>query len=167
MSLSDTIKIKLRPLIRPVVRFLMFYVYDTHVVVGSSGKLTIGKRCALANGYFNVSSGNITIGDCSILGPNVMVITGRHLFKAGRRASLHEGVNSPYIGGGPEEVPDSGYDITIGSGTWIAAGAIISGRVRIGNNVIIAANSVVTRDIPDYAVAAGCPAKIIGDTRNM
>lgn len=62
-------------------------------------------------------------------------------------------------------MPSSGYDIHIGQGCWIASGAIISGGVIIGNNVIVAAGAVVTKNIPDYAIVAGVPATIIGDTR--
>ena len=58
-------------------------------------------------------------------------------------------------------------DIHIGRGTWIASGVIITGGVKIGDNAIISAGSVVTRDIPDYAIAGGIPACVIGDTRNI
>jgi len=68
--------------------------------------------------------------------------------------------------GAGQEVPRAGFDIHIGSGCWIASGAIILGGVRIGNNVIVAANAVVSKDIPDFAVAAGVPARVIGDTRD-
>ena len=63
-------------------------------------------------------------------------------------------------------MPRKGFDIRIGSGCWIASGAIISGGVTIGNNVIVAANAVVSTDIPDFAVAAGVPARVVGDTRD-
>jgi maltose O-acetyltransferase len=160
-------KIFIRPLMRKLMRSVLFYYYDTHYVIGSGGKFKVGNMCALANTYFNLSSGNITIGDDTIFSNNVMVITGRHIFKEGRRASLQANLVRRYRGGGPEEVPETGYDITIGNGCWIAAGAIISGGVTIGDNVIIGANSVVTKDIPSYSFVAGIPAKIIGDTRNM
>lgn len=135
-------------------------------MIGTAGKLTVGQRCALSNAYFNLSSGSITIGDHTIFSPNVMVITGRHNFTEGRRASLSLSELSPSWGGGAEEVPSSGYDITIGQGVWICAGVVISGNVKIGNNVIIGANAVVTRDVPDYSIAVGCPARVVGDTRN-
>jgi len=80
---------------------------------------------------------------------------------------LDDVINGPAWGGGDLEVPSSGYDIYIGRGTWIASGAIITGGVKIGDNAIIAAGTVVTRDIPDYAIVAGIPARIIGDTRKM
>jgi serine O-acetyltransferase len=44
---------------------------------------------------------------------------------------------------------------------------VIVGGVTIGDNVIVAANAVVTRSVPDYAIVAGVPAKVIGDTRKM
>ena len=49
----------------------------------------------------------------------------------------------------------------------IAAGAIVSGGVTIGDNVIVAAGAVVTKDVPDYSIVAGVPAKVIGDTRKL
>tara|TARA_B100001093_G_C26828233_1_gene1014983 strand:+ start:133 stop:600 length:468 start_codon:yes stop_codon:yes gene_type:complete len=154
---------------RPIVRFFSYFFYETIVVLGDESRLNIGEKCGLANTMFNLSSGKIDVGDQTIFSHNVMVITGRHLFKDGMRASLnpqHAGKDLG-IGGGDIEVPDNGYDIRIGTGCWICAGAIISGNVNIGNNVLVAANAVVTKDLPDYSIAAGVPAKIIGDTRNL
>ncbi len=150
---------------RPIVRFFLYYFYETSYTIGDSGKLHLGERVAVANTLFNLSSGSIYVGDRTIFSHNVMVITGRHNFYDGMRASLAPGVNSESWGGGEEEVPSSGFDIHIGKGCWIASGAIISGGVKIGNGVIIAANAVVTRDIPDFAIAGGVPARVIGDTR--
>lgn len=52
---------------------------------------------------------------------------------------------------------------TIGSGTVIFAGAVVVGKVRIGKNCVIGANSVVTHDIPDGATAVGAPARVVSD----
>jgi acetyltransferase-like isoleucine patch superfamily enzyme len=51
--------------------------------------------------------------------------------------------------------------IEIGSDVWIGARAIILDGLKIGNGAIIAANAVVTKDVPDYAIVGGCPAKIL------
>lgn len=51
--------------------------------------------------------------------------------------------------------------VTIGDNCYIGLGAKIFGEVHIGNNVIIGANSVVTKDIPDNAIVGGIPAKIL------
>jgi maltose O-acetyltransferase len=123
--------------------------------------------CALSSTYFNLSSGRIIIGDDTIFSNNVMVITEHLMFKDGTCASLQPNLKRRFRGGGPEELPESGYDITIGNGCWTAAGVIISGGVTIGDNVVIGANSVVTKDIPSYSFAAGIPANVIGDKRNM
>jgi acetyltransferase-like isoleucine patch superfamily enzyme len=165
MRFFSYLKRKLRPVIRPIVHIFLYYFYETSYTVGTSGRLLIGKKVAVANTLFNLSSGSITIGDYAIFGQNVMVLTGRHNYINGERAGLQDVINGPAWGGGDLEVPSSGYDIHIGRGTWIASGAIITGGVTIGDNAIIAAGSVVTRDIPDYAIAAGIPARVIGDTR--
>ena len=59
----------------------------------------------------------------------------------------------------------SAEGIVIEDGAWIGAGAIILDGVRIGRNGVIGAGSVVTRDVPDYGIAIGAPAEIVGDTR--
>lgn len=53
-----------------------------------------------------------------------------------------------------EDVP------TIGNNVFIGTGAVIVGKIKIGNNVIVAANSVVTKDVPDDCYALGTPAEI-------
>lgn len=51
--------------------------------------------------------------------------------------------------------------VLIERGTWIGTNAVIVGNVHIGKNCVIGANSVVTKDIPDYSIVGGVPAKII------
>ncbi len=55
----------------------------------------------------------------------------------------------------PEEIP------TIGDDVYISAGSRVIGKIKVGNNVIIGANSVVNKDVPDNCIVAGVPAKII------
>lgn len=64
-------------------------------------------------------------------------------------------VGAKFKNGFPDEdVP------TIGDNVFIGTGAVIVGKINIGNNVIIAANSVVTKDVPDDCYALGTPAEI-------
>ena len=51
--------------------------------------------------------------------------------------------------------------MTIGDGSYIGINAVIVGNVRIGKHCVIGANSVVTKDVPDYCVAVGSPARVI------
>lgn len=85
--------------------------------------------------------GSIVINGAAIIGKNVNVSTGVVIGQANR--------------GNMKGTP------IIGDEVYIAPGAKIIGAVRIGNNVAIGANAVVTKDVPDNAVVAGIPAKII------
>lgn len=122
-----------------------------HYCHGDPGRLEIGARVSTVNTLFNVASGRIIVGDDTIFGHNCMVLTGRHDFVKGRRKSLATG---------DPDTPASGSDIYIGKGCWIASGAIIVGPVKIGDNTIVAAGAVVTRDLPEGVFAAGVPAVV-------
>ena len=95
----------------------------------------------------------ITIGDNVMFGPNVIIATPMHPLLAEER--------------NPQQFPDGFYNIeyakpvTIGNGVWLAAGVIVCGGVHIGDDVVIAAGSVVTRDIPSHSMAAGVPCKVL------
>jgi len=149
-----------------LITFLKYYAYQTHYIEGDGGQVVVGKRVYLVNTLLNVESGSIYIGDNTIFGYNVMLLTGRHNFNNGERifVQLQKKYAFKTFGAGVE-VPRKGYDIVIGNGCWIASGAIVSGGVTIGNNVIVTSGSVVCKDVPDYAVVGGVPAKVIGDTR--
>lgn len=56
--------------------------------------------------------------------------------------------------------------ITIGNDVWIGGNVTILPGVRIGNNVVIAAGAVVTKDIPDNCLAGGIPAKVLKPLQN-
>ena len=158
------LQLKLRPFLRPIYRWLLYFHYNTHFVDGDKNRLTVGRRCGLANTLFNTASGTISIGDNVAFGYNVMVLTGRHNFKNGHRASLGRDLQVSGWGGGNDEVPRNGFDITIGEGCWISSGAIISGGVAIGRGSIVCAGSIVLKDVPPNSIVGGVPAKIIGST---
>lgn len=54
-----------------------------------------------------------------------------------------------------------GQKVSIGEGSYIGINTVIVGNVKIGKHCVIGANSIVNKDIPDFCVAVGCPAKII------
>ncbi len=65
------------------------------------------------------------------------------------------------------KIPFKKEDISIGDNTVLCARSIVLPGVSIGRNVVVACGSVVTKDVPDYAIVAGVPARIIGDTREL
>ena len=67
---------------------------------------------------------------------------------------------------GPE-VPYYTGEIYVGDNSVIGARSIILYNVSIGKNALVAAGSVVTKNVPDYAIVVGNPAKVIGDTRKL
>lgn len=149
-----------------IINWLNRHYYSTPYLEGDTGTFSYGKRVGLSNIVVNLEGGSVTVGDYSIFGPNVMLLTGRHDFHEGKRVSQYLDEKDGRWPGHGAEVPRSGNDIVIGKGSWIASGAIVLGGVTIGDGVIVAAGAVVTHDIPDYAIVAGVPAKIIGDTRS-
>lgn len=56
---------------------------------------------------------------------------------------------------------DGSQNLMIDDGTWLGTNVVIVGNVHVGKHCVIGANSVVAKDIPDYSVAAGIPAKVI------
>lgn len=87
----------------------------------------------------------VTIGENTLIGPNVQIYTATHPMDAKPRA---EGL-------------EFGTPISIGADVWIGGGAIICPGVTIGDRCVIGAGSVVTRDIPSDTFAAGSPCKVV------
>ncbi|MBR8072338.1 sugar O-acetyltransferase [Burkholderia cenocepacia] len=88
--------------------------------------------------------GGLEIGDDVMIGPNVSLITSGHPVEPSRR---RDGVIAK--------------PIVIERNVWIGAGATIIGGVTIGENAVVAAAAVVTRDVPPNTLVGGNPAKII------
>ncbi len=86
----------------------------------------------------------VTIGDDVLIGPNVSLITDGHPVAPSQRTA--------YVVAKP---------IVIERGVWIAAGAIVIGGVTVGENSVVAAGSVVTKDVPANTLVGGNPARVI------
>lgn len=87
----------------------------------------------------------VIIGDNCMLAPNVAIYTAGHPVHPLTRNTLYE----------------YGIEITIGDNVWIGGNTVICPGVHIGSNTVIGAGSVVTKDIPDYSIAAGNPCRVI------
>ena len=130
--------------------YLFEYIYTQPKFYGSKELVVIGINVNLNNALFNTASGKIFIGNDSFCGHNCSLITGTHNYrKTGKDRQT--------------DIPNSGRDIIIGKGVWIGSGSIVLGPCKIGDNAVIAANSVVNKDIPANTIYGGSPAKYIKD----
>ena len=87
----------------------------------------------------------VTIGDNCQMAPNVAIYTAGHPVHPQTRNTAYE----------------YGISVTIGDNVWIGGNTVICPGVHIGSNTVIGAGSVVTKDIPDWCIAAGNPCKVI------
>lgn len=96
---------------------------------------------------------NTVIGNYCSIGPSVKLGQGQHSINF---ITTYQKISSDLIGHSLTESPT-----VIGNDVWCGANVVIMQGVKIGDGVVIGANAVVTKDIPDYAIAVGIPAKII------
>jgi len=141
----------IRTLLRPIV---MDILLNDIRIYGPSARLHIAKTANMSNAFLNTNSGTITVGEYSFCGQNVSIITGTHDYSLlGKdrmwKSDLREG-----------------YDITIGDGVWIGSNATILGPCIIGDNAVVGAGAVVTKDIAPNEIVAGVPAKRIAMVKN-
>ena len=108
-------------------------------------RIEVGKNFFANYNCTILDVGKVIIGDNCQLAPNVSIYTAGHPLHPDSRNSAYE----------------YGIDVTIGDNCWIGGNSVICPGVHIGNNVVIGAGSVVTKDIPDWSIAAGNPCRVI------
>ena len=91
--------------------------------------------------------GTVNIGNDVMMGPECIIYTRGH---------KHDRVDITMIEQGFEEKP-----VSIGDDVWLGRRVMIMPGVKIGNGCVIGAGAVVTKDIPDYSIACGVPAKVV------
>ena len=92
-----------------------------------------------------VDDTHIYVGDCTMFGPNVTVATAGHPILPQLRAQGYQ----------------YNASVHIGKNCWIGAGAILLPGITLGDNVVVGAGSVVTKDLPDNVVAVGNPCRVL------
>ena len=111
--------------------------YGNHIKTGKN--FFANYNCVL------IDVAQITFGDNCLLGPNIAIYTAGHPLHPKTRASGYE----------------YGKPVSIGNNVWIGGSTVIVPGVHIGDNAVIGAGSVVTKDIPANVVAAGNPCHVI------
>ena len=111
--------------------------YGTHIEVGKN--FFANYNCTI------LDVAKVKIGDNCQMAPNVSIYTAGHPVHPVSRNSAYE----------------YGKEVIIGDNVWLGGNTVVCPGVHIGNNVVIGAGSVVTKDIPDWTIAAGNPCRVI------
>ncbi|WP_316832719.1 acyltransferase [Pedobacter aquatilis] len=166
--------------------FIYFYKargvnIENNVIIGSDillnrgflnqkkGSINISEKCELSKGVVikcyggsvNISHntflgeyvciyghGNVEIGENTLIAMHTCIVSSNHTIPCKDVLIRSQG--------------DILMPVKIGNDVWIGAGAKILGNVNIGDGCVVGAGTVVTKDLPPYAIAVGVPAKIIG-----
>jgi len=122
-------------------------IYGGEIGVG----LKIGNNSNIGPYGYIGCSGYIEIGNNVMISPRVSIYAENHIFDRADITMKEQGVQRQFV-----KIEDD---------CWIAANSVILAGVTIGKGSVIAAGSVVTKDIPPYSIAAGVPAKVISSRK--
>jgi maltose O-acetyltransferase len=117
------------------------------VHIDSPSKLKIGNNVSINRGSVINASGGVCIGNDTLIGPNVTIYSQNHNFN-----------NSNVL------IREQGFSLAkveIGNNVWLASNVTVLPGVTIGENIIVAANSLVNKSISKQGVYAGTPVKLI------
>ncbi len=115
--------------------------------LGSRTVLRLGSGVVLGRGSHVVADMTVTVEDDVFCGPYVYITSTNHSY---------DDPEQPVGRQWPRSAP-----VSIGRGSWLGAGAVILPGARLGRNVVVAAESVVRGEVPDHAVVAGAPARVV------
>jgi acetyltransferase-like isoleucine patch superfamily enzyme len=113
----------------------------------ATATLSIGKNTTVGYHAFLFSSNRINIGEDCLIAPFAYIVDSNHKFDREKKINQQANESAPII---------------IGNDVWIASNVTILKGVMIGDGAIIAANSVVNRNVDPYTIVGGSPAKKIG-----
>lgn len=111
------------------------------LTVVRSQNVTIGKNVVIMNNCLMMSAGGITIDDNALVAANAQLISNNHDLQ--------------------EHMIITCSPVHLKRNCWIGAGATILPGVTVGENSVVGAGSVVTKDVPDNCIAVGSPARVI------
>lgn len=113
-----------------------------------NAKISIGENTTIGFHNFVFASEEITIGDNCLIAPFVYIVDSNHQAERGQLINQQANISEK---------------ITIGNDVWIASNVTILKGVTIGDGAIIAAHSLVNKDVLPYTIVGGAPAKFISN----
>lgn len=174
---------------RKFLKIFKPFLYKSNIVF-KSNNFKIGRHCNLVvdssskvifegEAYFEthiiircLDGSNIQLGKGIFIGDYSTIRASKNAYiKIGNDTMISQGVklistNHAYINKDilikNQDIIEQKKNITIGDDCWLGAGSVVLPGVNIGNGVVVGANSVVTKDVPEYAIVLGSPAIIKG-----
>lgn len=119
---------------------------DVYFETKEGGRIVLGDHVTVNNGTMITSYSEVRIGDHALIGEYVSIRDANHGTAPGEPMRLQAHDTAP---------------IEIGADAWIARGCAVLKGVRIGSGAVVAANSVVTKDVPANTIVGGVPAKVL------
>ena len=145
----------------------MLYKFLRHRYLQYKGRKIFKKKVGIIGNFTAVNPDNIKIGDHCGINHGVFIL-GHHKIEIGSYVVLSANCMLLDAGLDKFQFPNNNFPahatgtIKIKDGAWIGAGAIVLPGVTVGRKSIVGAGAVVTKDVPDYTIVAGNPAKMIG-----
>ena len=123
-------------------------IRPTNLYGGEAGVgLKVGNNSSIGPYSYIGCSGYIEIGDNVMMSPRVSIYSENHIFSDASLPMIEQGVTRSFV-----KIEDD---------CWIAANSVVLAGVTVGKGSVVAAGSIVTKDVPPYSIVAGNPAKII------
>ncbi len=122
-------------------------VGNSNVVVGNN--VSLGSHACILT-----TKAKLTLGDDVFFGPYVTIVTGDH------RTDI---LGRPMAAiGDDEKLPENDQDVVLMGDNWIGSNVVILKGVTVGRGAVVASGAVVNKDVPDFSIVGGVPAKVIG-----
>lgn len=121
----------------------------TNCYIESKDKFEIGDNCWIGDNFFAKANAGIVIGSGTIIARGCEIWTCNHNYDSNDLEAI------------PYDKRMIKKAVTIGENCWIGSRVTIIPGVKIGEGVVVGAGSVITKDIPDYAVIGGNPARVL------
>lgn len=117
-------------------------------VEGKMPKIVFGEKCYISYHNTFLAAADIVVGNEVLMASNILISSENH--------STDPESDTPYM-----DQPLKASSVHIGDGTWLGERVMIMPGVTIGKKCVIGCGCVVTRDIPDYCIAVGSPARVV------
>lgn len=128
-----------------------------YVELGPAGDVSIGDRTSIQDRSIIV--GNVRLGNYCVLSLNVLIASGHHYYDLWPHLTIREQDQQALLD--PTRATTHNRPVVIEDDCWLGVNSVILRGVKIAKGCIVGSNSVVTRDLAPYSVAAGVPARVI------